>query len=169
MDGNKSSPETLAVQFSQLAQLLTQSDRTVRRFIKQAVELLPIEEQEFLVLSICHQYQQTPPAQRVLVEKLAVSAPQVSNLVEHLRQQGYIEGHRDPNDRRRQVWVLSPAGHQIVNQAYQSIARSLSKINSADALEQIPSVQQILKAVGNIDPQANEIPTYQDFPNRKAA
>ncbi|MGY8767035.1 MAG: MarR family winged helix-turn-helix transcriptional regulator [Pirellulales bacterium] len=169
MDGNKNSSETLALDFSQLAQLLTQCDRTMRRFIKQAVELLPIEEQEFLVLSICHQYQQAPPAQSVLVQKLAVSAPQVSNLVEQLRQKGLIEGHRDPNDRRRQVWVLTPSGHQIVQQAYQSIAQDLSKIDSKDALDQFSSVQLILEAVGSFDPQSKAIPTFQDFPNQKAA
>lgn len=55
----------------------------------------------------------TPPGglpQQELAAAMAVSAAQVSVLVEQLRRQGLLQGRRAQNDRRRQLWRLTPAG-----------------------------------------------------------
>jgi len=63
-----------------------------------------------VVLWACHQQAGQPPSQGDLAELLGVSSAHISGLVEQLRQQGLLEGRRDPADRRRQTWRLTAAG-----------------------------------------------------------
>ncbi len=57
-----------------------------------------------------------------LVQQTGLSAAHVSGLVEQLRQRGLLVGQRDPADRRRQVWSLTPAGRQCLAAVAQHVA-----------------------------------------------
>jgi DNA-binding MarR family transcriptional regulator len=57
-----------------------------------------------------------------LAERLAVSAAQVSSVVERLRAQGFIEPVRDGADRRRQLWRIAPAGAARVGEVVTRLA-----------------------------------------------
>ena len=48
-----------------------------------------------------------------LATAIGVSPALMSGTVERLRQQGLIEMHRSPVDRRRQVWRTTPRGQEL--------------------------------------------------------
>ena len=52
--------------------------------------------------------------QSQLAESIAVSPAHISGLVEQLRKKGLLEPRRDPADRRRQLWRISPAGYAAI-------------------------------------------------------
>jgi DNA-binding MarR family transcriptional regulator len=65
---------------------------------------------EFSVLWICRQARGDGVGQTQLADRLAVSPAHVSSCVEQLRRHLLIESVRDPLDRRRQLWRLTPSG-----------------------------------------------------------
>ena len=68
-----------------------------------------------------------PLDQTTLASQLELSAAQISVAVERLRQAGLIISVELKHDRRRQLWQLSEAGHQLlmrVSAAFESTADS---------------------------------------------
>lgn len=61
-------------------------------------------------------------AQNDLARLLAVSAAQVSMLVERLRRKGFLEGRRATVDRRRRYWRLTEAGQTALAQIVAALA-----------------------------------------------
>ena len=55
-----------------------------------------------------------------LAETLGISKPTASILVDQLVQRGYVERTEDPEDRRRTLVALTPAGSDLVAQLRQS-------------------------------------------------
>ena len=62
------------------------------------------------MLLACREASPAGLEQKELAAILAVSASQVSGLVEQLRRRGLLQGSRAANDRRRQLWQLTPTG-----------------------------------------------------------
>lgn len=54
--------------------------------------------------------------QTSIAARLACSAAQISNTIEHLRQRGWVVQQALPGDRRRNVWQLSEAGNELLSQ-----------------------------------------------------
>lgn len=52
-----------------------------------------------------------------LAAALALSPAQTSHVLEQLRQQGWLVSHRPAQDRRRQLWRLTPSGEQQLHSA----------------------------------------------------
>jgi DNA-binding MarR family transcriptional regulator len=69
-----------------------------------------LSEPEFAMLWACREALPRGVGQSELAPRLAVSAAQVSGLVEKLRSQGLLQGRRAATDRRRQFWRLTPQG-----------------------------------------------------------
>jgi DNA-binding MarR family transcriptional regulator len=64
-------------------------------------------------------------APSVLAGRLAVSRPTITALVDGLATRGFVERHPDADDRRRVEHVLTPAGHDALDQADAAIAARL--------------------------------------------
>jgi DNA-binding MarR family transcriptional regulator len=97
------------------------------RQIASWVEPFGVRENEFRLLWLLFQQeqgqQQAPQrGQVVLTERLAVSAAQVSGLVERLRERGFVAPVSNPSDRRRQFWRLTPAGKALVSRVISNVA-----------------------------------------------
>jgi DNA-binding MarR family transcriptional regulator len=80
-----------------------------------------VSESEFRLLWALFQCCGTPD-QADLAAQLAVSAAQVSVVVERLQSDGLIVGTADPGDRRRQLWRLSPTGGTLVHAVLAQVA-----------------------------------------------
>jgi DNA-binding MarR family transcriptional regulator len=59
-----------------------------------------------------------------LAERLAVSAAQVSGVIERLRQRELVDRVPDVSDRRRQLWRLASTGETLVRTVIANVANS---------------------------------------------
>jgi len=84
------------------------------------VEAVGVSETEFRLLWLLFQQDRgdasksTALDQAELAERLAVSAAQVSGVIERLRQRELVDRVPDVSDRRRQLWRLAAAGKAMV-------------------------------------------------------
>lgn len=69
-------------------------------------------------------------AASVLADKLAVSRPSVTGVVDGLVGRGLVERHHDDGDRRRIGLDLTPAGRRVLAAADREIARRLNEVAS---------------------------------------
>ncbi len=99
-----------AARWIELAQRTLACGRMFRDDLTQQTGRWRLSEPEFSVLWTCRQALPAELGQNELAAKLAVSAAQVSGLVEQLRREGLLEGRRGKADRRRQLWRLTPVG-----------------------------------------------------------
>jgi DNA-binding MarR family transcriptional regulator len=100
-----------------LAQQIVVCGRILRDGLKRHLGRWELSEPEFSLLWACSAAAGPGMCQNELAGRLAVSPPQVSGLVEQLRRKGLLEGRRADDDRRRQLWQLTPAGQQIIDSA----------------------------------------------------
>ncbi|MGE0608580.1 MAG: MarR family winged helix-turn-helix transcriptional regulator [Pirellulales bacterium] len=87
--------------------------RRLRVVVSQLASRHGLSEAQFAVLWQCQQAPASGLGQHELAGLLALSTAQISTIVEQLRQSGWLAGHRDPADRRRQCWQLTAAGAEI--------------------------------------------------------
>jgi DNA-binding MarR family transcriptional regulator len=78
-------------------------------------ELLGMRLRHLLVLSYLDR--RAPARQQELCETLMVDANNCVLLLNELEDAGWVERRRDPEDRRRHVVDLTPAGHEALDRA----------------------------------------------------
>ena len=117
-----------AVRWVGLAERILVCGRILRDELVRDAGRCRLSEPEFSLLWACRDAPPTGLGQNELAARLAVSAAQVSGLVERLRVAELLEGRRGQTDRRRQLWRLTPAGQA-------ALAASLTHV--ADWAEQL--------------------------------
>lgn len=123
-----------------LVQSLLPCARELRRLLELGAAAEDLNELEFLLLASCGLGTREAPSQASWAAELGLSNAHVSQLVEGLRQRGWMVAHRLPTDRRKQVWQLTPAGRE-------RLARSVAYLTPfAERLEALvpPSTLQHL-------------------------
>ncbi len=65
-----------------------------------------------------------------LAERLSVTRPSITALMDGLTERGYVERHRDPDDGRRVVHHLTGSGRQILEVADQAVADRLMRLGA---------------------------------------
>ncbi len=95
-------------------QLLSQCHRQLRRILSDRLGVLGLNDTEFMVLWLCQQAEPQGWVQRDLAASLGISPPQISSLVERMRQQGWLVSRRCQLDRRRQVWGIAAEGSLLL-------------------------------------------------------
>jgi DNA-binding MarR family transcriptional regulator len=101
------------------------------REIANWVEGVGVSETEFRLLWLLYQHaldeasKSTALDQADLAERLAVSAAQVSGVIERLRQCELVNRVPDGNDRRRQLWRLATAGETLVLRVVTHVASGI--------------------------------------------
>lgn len=113
--------------------------RKVSRQIAALVRRFALSEAEFRLLWQLHRHLATwwnqagpshpskkRPAldQTSLQTELALSAAQISSLVERMRAQGWIVREVDPGDRRRQWWILTEQGRGLMQKVLAHMAEN---------------------------------------------
>ena len=78
-------------------------------------ELLGMRLRQLLVLSYLDR--RAPARQQELCETLMVDANNCVLLLNELEEAGWVERRRDPEDRRRHVVDITPAGHDALDRA----------------------------------------------------
>lgn len=94
------------------------------------IEGIGVSETEFRLLWLLFQHEHgeesrsTALDQAELAERLAVSAAQVSGVIERLRQRELVDRVPDVSDRRRQQWRLASSGETLVRTIIANVATS---------------------------------------------
>jgi DNA-binding MarR family transcriptional regulator len=95
------------------------------------VDGIGVSETEFRLLWLLFQQQHgdasklTALDQADLAERLAVSAAQVSGVIERLRQRELVDRVPDLSDRRRQLWRLAQTGETLVLNVVANVASEI--------------------------------------------
>lgn len=100
-------------------------------------------------------------SQRELALRLSLSTAHVSGLVEQLGARGLIVGARAANDRRRQIWQLTPAGRDAVQNVIVELEPFAQRLNSqlsASTREQLDIVLRNLSTALLSRPRLHEMP-----------
>ncbi|MEX2185485.1 MAG: MarR family winged helix-turn-helix transcriptional regulator [Pirellulales bacterium] len=97
-----------------------------------------------------------------LAARIGVSPAQASALVEHLRQRGLIESHREATDRRRQRWTVTVSGRSVLIVVVDELANLARRIGTTfDEIRQgrmETSLEQLAAAVSE-SPSAVMVPS----------
>ena len=115
-------PKDPAARWIELAERTLVCGRMFRDGLARQAGRRQLSAAEFSILWACRR---APPAglgQNELAANLAVSAAQVSGLVEQLRRKGFLQGHRAEYDRRCQLWRVTPAGRAKLQAALAGVA-----------------------------------------------
>jgi len=102
------------VRWTELAGKILVCSRMLREQLSRRADRQEISEGELFLLWACRKAPPMGAGQSQLAESIAVSPAHISGLVEQLRKKGLLEPRRDPADRRRQLWRISPAGYAAI-------------------------------------------------------
>ena len=128
----------------ELLEDLSRLTRTLRTTLAEVAQPNGLTDTELQLLYRCAS-STDGIAQRQLADALAISAAQVSGLVESLRRRGLLAGHRPAADRRRQLWKLTAHGHQVFGQLMSTLAPSLELLFAARPPSSITTLRQIAR------------------------
>jgi DNA-binding MarR family transcriptional regulator len=112
------SETVLAERWTAVVRGLSVCSRRMRRHLAEAASEEGLNDTEFLLLAACRGASERGWAQSQLAEGVGLSAAQVSGLVENLRQRGWLQAQPSARDRRRQHWVLTQAGGQLLERVW---------------------------------------------------
>ena len=98
-----------------LGALLDCAARDLREQVEERTRTAGLNETSFRLL---WQVQRAPNAEGIsqieLARELHISTAQTSALVETIRKRRWLKAHRPANDRRRQLWQLTPKGETLL-------------------------------------------------------
>ena len=95
------------------------------RQLELALDTVELSLPQYRVLSFLAEGNEAASA---LADKLAVSRPSVTGVVDGLVAKGLVQRAEDPADRRRVTHDLTPAGRQVITAADAEVERRLSDI-----------------------------------------
>lgn len=114
---------------------LSMCSRRLRQRIAECARRIGLNDAEFLILWLSNQHMPAGAAQSDLVTATGVSPAQMSGLVEKLRRRQLLESRRCNLDRRRQLWLPTTTGQQLLNSVskeFAALSRQVDHRLSAD-------------------------------------
>ena len=109
-------PVGTSTDWIELLGLIAACSRKLRCMLSDHLRAQPLNETGFWVLWICHTSETDEGiSQNELAQQVGASAGHMSQVVERLRVQGWLHGHRSPQDRRRQCWRITSAGREALS------------------------------------------------------
>ncbi|HVM00527.1 MAG TPA: MarR family transcriptional regulator [Egibacteraceae bacterium] len=120
----------------ELAHAVARLSRFVERRLSRAVLTLP----QYRVLGFLSL---GPAAAALLADRLTVSRPTLTGVVDGLVEQGLVARSRDPADRRRVDHTLTPAGRAVLSTADEVVGAGLAAL-----LEPLPATRRAQARAG---------------------
>jgi DNA-binding MarR family transcriptional regulator len=137
--------------FCEMLHLLAQCHRQLRWMLADRLSSFGLSDTDFLVLWLCRRAEPQGLVQRDLAEALGVSPPQMSGLVERLRQQKLLTSRRCPLDRRRQLWGLDLAGCRLLAQVCTDLKPLTVSFDQSISPQQQQVLSEWLRELAKID------------------
>lgn len=132
-------------------QLLSQCHRRLRRMLAERLGGWGLGDTEFLVLWLCQRAGAQGLAQRDLADSLGVSAPQMSGLVERLRQRKLLTSRRCRLDRRRQLWIIDAEGQQLLVQISHDLEQLTASLDRSLSPQQRQLLTSLLRSLADME------------------
>jgi len=145
---HSSIPDHSLVGWIEVLEGVAASTRLVRHELTRALAVHGVGESQFSILWICQQASEEGISQSDIANQLAISTAHVSGLVEQLRRSGWLDGHRDLADRRRQVWRTTAAGQEFVAALVASLAAWLRRAESGLAQIDAARLHELTQRLG---------------------
>lgn len=163
-------PEQSLLGWIEVLEGVAASTRRVRHELTRALAVHGVGESQFSILWICHQAPGEGISQSDIAGRLAISTAHVSGLVEQLRRAGWLDGHRDVADRRRQVWRTTAAGQDFIAALVASLAAWLRRAEPGLARIDAAQLHDLTERLGQTlaDDVATAGHSSVDAPTRSA-
>lgn len=116
-----------------LTQWLSVCSKALSRLFNVELAALDVSPVEFMLLWTCGQTRSAAMSQNQLASMNGISAAQLSQTAERLRQRGWIVLTRDKADRRRQSLELTPQGAAKLQSAVEQLKEPARKLACAFA------------------------------------
>lgn len=105
-------------------------------------------------------------SQNQLAASLGVSAAQMSGLTEQLQQRELLVSHRASTDRRRQIWQLSTAGEELLDEVIVGLSDLGEHLNQTVPPEDQTHLKHLMQQIGQA---SNSLAKSTHDTNRRAA
>ena len=122
--------------------LLHMAERRMRQPLDEALRAWNLSHTEFQILWLCRDTYDEGIGQTELSRQLSGSKAQTSGLVESLRCQRLLAGHRSSRDRRCQLWRITDLGYRTLVQILHALD---AVVNSGNAQFSASDQQQIFR------------------------
>lgn len=130
--------------WSELAEIITRCCRLIRAHLADHANQHDISDAQFSLLWLCDRAPECGVSQNQLVAELGMSAAHVSGSVERLRQKGLLSGQRSSNDRRRQLWTLTPAGKSVLKAVLDDLGPWSKRLNEQFSIKRRDHLASLL-------------------------
>ncbi|CAL1125497.1 unnamed protein product [Cladocopium goreaui] len=142
-----------------VAESISLCGRRMRGALSSALSEVELGDAQFSLLWNCLNSTAGGSSQRHLAEALSVSPAHVSSTLEQLRRLGFLKSQRCETDRRRQVWVVTPEGrnvvHRVVNRLQPWATQLANELGSESQEELLGLLQALLKLLGDLELEAS--------------
>lgn len=142
-----------------VAESISLCGRRMRGALSSALSEAELGDAQFSLLWNCLNSTAGGSSQRHLAEALSVSPAHVSSTLEQLRRLGFLKSQRCETDRRRQVWVVTPEGrnvvHRVVNRLQPWATQLANELGSESQEELLSLLQALLKLLGDLELEAS--------------
>jgi len=137
-----------------VVELLSLCDRRLRDTLSRSLTQEGLGDAQYSLLWRCSSTNARGVPQRHLAEELSVSAAHVSTTLEQLRCLGLLCSRRLPNDRRRQLWAVTPSGREVIRRVTSSLRAWASRLENTLGTQASHELRSTLRALVtvSIDP-----------------
>ena len=166
-----------AIGWAHLTERLNVCSRLLGRTLDDQLQHVGAGNAHFWLLWACSGAPPEGVGQSQLAEMLALSPAHVSSSVEQLREAGLLVGRRHADDRRKQVWNLTPAGQVALAKSVRQLKQWAQDLESRFGAEQrarfldlISELIGELQGAGRdyrVDPPQCNAPTSGGFANHR--
>lgn len=133
-------------------------EKLYRSCVKEAASDYQLTPNEIAVLLFLRRYAPEWDTATDIVQKQGISKALVARSVDCLHRRGFVQGERDPNDRRIVHLHLCGEGVGIAQQLYQTGCRVAEQLRQGVTEEEMQLVQNIMeKMQRNLDDVLNDM------------
>lgn len=130
-----------------VVETLSVCGRRLRAALATALAAEQIGDAQFSLLWSCTDATSGGVSQRHVADALSVSPAHVSTTLEQLRRQGLMCSQRCATDRRRQLWVVTPAGCEVVQRIESRLKLWATQLDQELGPQVSRELQRILQAL----------------------
>jgi MarR family transcriptional regulator, lower aerobic nicotinate degradation pathway regulator len=134
--------------------LLDQVSRQLRQHSLPAMETLGVRPRHVLTLTVLRD--RGGSSQADLAGLLQIDRTNLVGLLNELETAGWIERRRSPEDRRRHVVELTPAGSELLSKIEFALAAVEDHVLQSLSAEQRESLYELLRLAANLEASCEE-------------